>query len=84
MPTALRTGPYRLYFYSHDCDEPKHIHVDHENKSAKFWLDPDVALQENYGYNRQELRKIERIIHNNLEILRYEWNKFCGQHNSES
>jgi Domain of unknown function (DUF4160) len=44
MPTALRTGPYRFYFYSYDCGEPRHMHVDRENRSAKFWLDPDVAL----------------------------------------
>ncbi len=25
------------------------IHVDRENMSAKFWLDPDVSLEENFG-----------------------------------
>lgn len=43
MPTTLRTGPYRFYFYSYDCGEPRHTHVDRENMSAKFWLDPDVS-----------------------------------------
>ncbi|MDB9420395.1 DUF4160 domain-containing protein [Microcystis aeruginosa CS-563/04] len=33
MPTALRTGPYRFYFYSYDCHEPRHIHADRENRS---------------------------------------------------
>lgn len=78
MPTALRTGPYRFYFYSYDCDEPRHMHVDRENKSAKFWLDPDVLLAENYGYNRKELRQIEVILRENLEGLRNEWNNFCN------
>jgi hypothetical protein len=45
MPTTLRTGPYRFYFYSYDCGEPRHTHVDRENKSAKFWLDPDCRRQ---------------------------------------
>jgi hypothetical protein len=49
MPTALRIGSYRIYFYSYDCGEPRHMHVDRENRSAKFWLDPDVALEENHG-----------------------------------
>ncbi len=53
MPTALRTGPYRIYFYSHDCDEPRHMHVDRETRSVKFWLDPDVVLEENHGYDRK-------------------------------
>lgn len=46
--------------------------------SAKFWLDPDVALAANYGYNRKELRDIERIMRENLELLRNEWDAFCN------
>ena len=53
------------------------MHVDQENKSAKFWLDPDVSLAENYGYNRKELRDVERIAIENLERLRNEWDAFC-------
>jgi hypothetical protein len=78
MPTALRSGPYPFYFYSYDCGEPRHMHVDCQSKSAKFWLDPDVAFAENYGYNRKELRDLERITRENLERLRYEWDAFCG------
>jgi len=77
MPTTLRIGPYRFYFYSYDCGEPRHIHVDREKMSAKFWLDPDVSLTGNYGFSRKELRDIERIMRNNLETLRNEWDKFC-------
>ena len=78
MPTALHIGPYRFYFYSYDCGEPRHMHVDRENKSAKFWLDPDVSLTDNYGYSRRELRDIEHIIREHLERLRNEWDVFCG------
>jgi hypothetical protein len=46
--------------------------------SAKIWLDPVVALADNYGYSRRELREIERIATENLEILRNEWDKFCS------
>ena len=53
------------------------MHIDRENKSAKFWLDPDVALAENYGYNRKELRNIERITRDNLQKLRKIWDDFC-------
>ena len=78
MPTALRTGPYRFYFYSYDCEEPRHMHVDYEMRSAKFWLDPDVSLAENHGYNRKELRDIERTARENLETLSNEWDAFCN------
>ena len=33
-------GPYRFFFYSFDCYEPKHVHVQRERKVCKFWLDP--------------------------------------------
>lgn len=77
MPTTLRLGSYRFYFYSYDCGEPRHMHVDREKMSAKFWLDPAVTLAANYGFNRKELRDIERIMRENLELLRNEWNAFC-------
>jgi len=54
------------------------MHVDRENKSAKFWLDPVVSLAENHGYSRKELRDIERIVRESLERLRNEWDSFCG------
>lgn len=78
MPTTLRFGPYRFYFYSYDCNEPRHMHVDREKMSAKFWIDPDIALAANYGFSRKELRDIERVMHENLELLRNEWDAFCN------
>ncbi|MCE7990114.1 MAG: DUF4160 domain-containing protein [Caldilinea sp. CFX5] len=77
MPTALRRGPYRFYFYPYDCREPRHMHVDRENLSAKLWLDPDIRIAENLGYSRHELRVIERLARENLEVLRNEWDDFC-------
>lgn len=77
MPTALRTGPYRFYFYSYDCGEPRHMHVDRDDLSAKVWLDPDVRVATNHGFSRTELREIERITRDNLELLRHEWDAFC-------
>jgi Domain of unknown function (DUF4160) len=53
------------------------MHVDRENRSAKFWLHPDVTLAANHGYSRRELREIERIMREHLETLRYEWDAFC-------
>ena len=78
MPTALRYGSYRFYFYSYDCKEPRHMHVDREKLSAKLWLDPDVRIAENLGYSRQELRELERIARQQIELLRREWDEFCG------
>ena len=56
------------------------MHIDRENKSAKYWLDPDVSLADNHGYSRRELRDIERIARESLERLRDEWDAFCSGH----
>jgi Protein of unknown function (DUF2442)/Domain of unknown function (DUF4160) len=29
-----------VYFYSHEPNEPAHVHVDRDDQSAKFWLKP--------------------------------------------
>ncbi|MGO4885985.1 MAG: DUF4160 domain-containing protein [Bryobacteraceae bacterium] len=49
MPTVLRSGPYRIYFYSHEPNAPPHVHVDREDWSAKFWLRP-AGLAVNLGF----------------------------------
>jgi len=38
MPSVLRSGPYRFFFYSGDGDEPPHVHVERDDNTAKFWL----------------------------------------------
>jgi len=29
-----------VYFFSHEPNEPPHVHVDRDDQSAKFWLKP--------------------------------------------
>ena len=60
-----------------DCGEPRHMHVNREHKSVKFWLDPDISLEINRGYSRKELRDIERITREHMENLRHGWDAFC-------
>ena len=57
MPTVLRNGPYKFFFYSNNGDEPQHVHISRDNKIAKFWIDP-VRLQVSGGFSRHELLKI--------------------------
>ena len=40
MPTVLRFGPYRCFFYAGDREEPPHVHVERDVNVATFWLDP--------------------------------------------
>jgi len=78
MPTVLRSGPYRFFFYAGDRDEPHHIHVERDDKVAKFWLDP-IRLQNSGGFNRLELRHIYGIIEENRESLMEGWYEYFGR-----
>ena len=75
MPTVLRVGPYRFYFYAGDRDEPVHIHVERDDKVAKFWLDP-IRLQKSGGFNRAEIRQIKKIIEEHWKRLVEEWHEY--------
>ncbi len=77
MPTVLRTGPYRLYFYSHEPGEPPHVHIDRDNLSAKFWLNP-VSLARDLGFGAKELRSLERIVTIHQNQLMEAWYDYFG------
>jgi hypothetical protein len=79
MPTIPGiAGPYRFYFYSFDCNEPKHVHVRRERKVCKFWLEP-IALSSNNGFSAKELNRIRTIIRDNLEHILETWDEHCGE-----
>ncbi len=75
MPTALRVGPYRFFFYAGDRDEPQHIHVERDDKIAKFWLDP-IRLQSSGGFSRTEVARIQKIITEYHSQLVEAWNAY--------
>lgn len=73
MPTVLRIGQYRFFFYINEDGEPVHIHVQHESKLAKFWLKP-VNLARSTRFKPHELGKIEKLIKMNHKKLLDAWN----------
>ena len=77
MPTVLRIGPYRFYFYSHEPDEPLHIHVDRDELSAKFWIDP-VGLARNLGFRPRELAELSRMVQDNSATFLKAWHEYFG------
>lgn len=59
------SGPYRFFFYSLDCREPKHVHVQREYMKCKFWLEP-VSLARNRHFSAHELNIIRSYIEEHL------------------
>ncbi|NWH06107.1 DUF4160 domain-containing protein [Desulfobacter latus] len=75
MPTVFKIGPYRFFFYSGDRDEPVHVHVEKEDKVAKFWLEP-VRLQRSSGFRAREINDIQKKIQDNQEQIIEAWNEY--------
>jgi hypothetical protein len=77
MPTVLRINAYRFYFYSHEPNEPAHVHIDRDDSTAKFWLEP-VALAKNIGFSAKELRKLQSLVEENKVMLAEVWDEYFG------
>ncbi|MGH7557329.1 MAG: DUF4160 domain-containing protein [Gemmatimonadota bacterium] len=75
MPTAMRIGPYRFFFYAGDREEPIHVHVRREAFEAKFWLEP-VCLARNHGFGGHELDQILDLVAEHAEILKDAWRDY--------
>ena len=72
MPTLLRVGGYRFFFWSRENREPPHVHVDQAERYAKFWLTP-VALADAHGFRSNELGEIRRLVEQNREFFQEKW-----------
>lgn len=75
MPTVLRHGSYRFYFYSSDRSEPPHVHVRRGECLAKIWLEP-VRLEHSSGYGQSELTRIFVVLLEHHHKLIEAWNAF--------
>ena len=77
MPTVLRVGPYRFFFYAGDRHEPRHVHVEREASRAKFWLEP-VRLQESGGFRGAELNRLAALVAEHRDELVRAWDDYFG------
>jgi hypothetical protein len=54
------------------------VHVDRDDQSAKFWLNP-VTLARNLGFGPGELRRIQRMLKESEGMLLEKWNERFGR-----
>ncbi len=77
MPTVMRIGPYRFFFYSNERGEPAHIHIQRDQSLAKFWLNP-VTLASSKHFAASELTVLRQHVEHHLQALREAWNEYHG------
>lgn len=77
MPTVLRVGPYRFFFYAYDRREPPHVHVERDAYRAKIWLNP-VQLAPPGRFGRREITRIVSLVWEHRQDLLGSWNEFLA------
>jgi len=78
MPTVAVIGPYRIFFYASDRAEPVHVHVEREDRIAKWWLQP-VRLARSGGFSPKELGRIQLLLQEEEASLIEAWNEYFGK-----
>ncbi|MBV5311032.1 DUF4160 domain-containing protein [Chromatium okenii] len=78
MPVVLRVNGFKFFFYANEGNprEPAHIHVRKAEAEAKFWLEPQVQLARNDGFNASTLRQIIELVQINQAQLKRDWYEY--------
>jgi hypothetical protein len=80
VPVVFRRSGLRYYFYSNEGLplEPPHVHIKGGDRDAKVWLEPEVSIDDSYGFNPRELSNILRIVIENRDLLLRAWHDRFG------
>lgn len=78
MPTVLRIGSLRFFFFSRENNEPAHVHIAASGKEAKVWLEP-VQLAYSFGFKPYELRQLIGLTKENKDFLLEAWNEYFNR-----
>jgi len=55
-----------------------HVHVNCANGNAKFWLEPEIELAENYGLRSGEISTAHKLIEEHSDEIRRRWQEHFG------
>ena len=79
MPEVFRFFGYSFFFYSRE-HEPLHIHVEGNGGIAKFeWNETEFILKEQQGIKKSDLKKIEKVINDNADLIVLRWNHYFNK-----
>lgn len=78
MPKVFEQSGFRFHFFSNEGDprEPVHVHVTKDGIDAKLWLDPEIAIAFNKGYDARTLRWIAGVVAERRQEIEDAWNEF--------
>ena len=77
-PTIFRARGFRFFFFSRE-ERRLHVHVHCASGEAKFWMDPEIELAQNYGIREKDLREARNLIEEHVDEIRGAWRKHFGR-----
>ncbi len=79
MPEIFLFYGFIFYFFSNEHD-PIHVHVRGKNGNAKFNLcEGKFVLQSSDGIKMGDLKKIDKVIQDNTQIIIQHWHKYFDE-----
>jgi hypothetical protein len=60
-PTIFRAHGFRFFFFSRE-ESRLHVHVNHAEGEAKFWMEPQIALAQNIGLSGKALKQAQALL----------------------
>jgi Domain of unknown function (DUF4160) len=77
---GLQTRGLWFFFFSNEGDprDAPHVHVRRGDDEAKFWLRPEVAVAESFGFNAAELNALARMVRAERARIEQVWNGHFG------
>ena len=76
-PTVARDGQFRMFFFSRE-ETRIHVHVEHPDGEAKFWLTPQVTLATYTGLSKRQQREAEAVVVAHIQEIQNAWNRHFG------
>ena len=52
-----------------------HVHVQHADGEAKFWIEPTVELAANFSLKPKQVTEVQKLIEEHLNEIRSAWAK---------
>jgi hypothetical protein len=77
MPTVLRIGAFRFYFYSHEPNEPPYVHIDRGEATIKVWLE-GVGVAKSRGLRAHEINAVLAMVAEHRTLLLETWHEHFG------
>jgi len=56
-----------------------HVHVQSAAGEAKFWLEPEIELAQNYGLNTRQVNAAIRLVKEHEDEIREAWQAHFGR-----